>query len=520
MTARLLELVGPPGSDLLGHAPRGAWVFLLPERPHGDVPWVGPVSDGTARRLALDHATPVPIERAVPAGTVVAQLATEATTADARSVRSALRPDGHAWVEVPGGGSTTKTTLEDAGLCIVSQWWLAMDGDDIRCAAPVDRADLIERLRADGWHRPTRQEHRREDDAIATRTGYVCVREGRPASSVPAWMERSAGEAGYDLHGWGAVLWDRGDYATQKVVFRVVPGPDADRHRVDGGPHPQPDEQVVRLARSADTSARVLNDAWASAETGERFAGEHRAPIVTWTGWHDGLAVVATRAVDGVPFEAESDGSTRCALALDALTWLRELGARTVRPVEPSVAIEPLHDMAQVVADHHDLGRHRAAIRDAIDALNARPEIATVLQHGDATPWNVVATAPGHSLFLDWELADDTALPLWDSVLFLVHYAPLGHARRRALRHLRRRPSGHLLRAPHRDLARRTIEQARTATGVDRDLVRPILTLLWVRQAFKDLPHDDGGGGDSQMIRMLRRSADDQDGWGDLLRDY
>jgi hypothetical protein len=318
------------------------------------------------------------------------------------------------------------------------------------------------------WHRFLR--------GLFARRATLSHAEG---AGPPRWLRELALGCGVDIAAcrWG--LAARGKYGSRKVLFFLW-----DRDAGAGAPR-----WIVKLPRDAHLNGRIENLVRAL-ETLHRIPGlETRGvPVASFHGRHAGLAVVAESAMEGAPFAARSRWNADCAAAANAVEWLGDLAAATATPVPAADPAAALRHLFEEFTGVYELrADERAFLEDRIDAVaRATAPFPLVFQHGDPGTWNLLVDRAGRVVFLDWEAAEPSGMPLWDLFYFMRSFA-VGCGRVRG-RHgsvaaidgemLADAPVGRML----VDAVRRYCERA----GLDPAFVEPLFHTCWMHRALKE----------------------------------
>jgi len=129
------------------------------------------------------------------------------------------------------------------------------------------------------------------------------------------------------------------------------------------------------------------------------------------------------------------------------------------------------------------------AIATARDLLSGIGEPAPAIEHRDCSPWNVLLTAAGESILLDWEAAEPEGLPVLDLVYFLAncafvldHSIESGRTRESYAQSLD--PS-----TPHGRVASKAIDEYLTALEIIPDDFRRLRLLCWIVHSRSDYRH-------------------------------
>jgi aminoglycoside phosphotransferase (APT) family kinase protein len=293
---------------------------------------------------------------------------------------------------------------------------------------------------------------------------------------VPRYLRQLAIAAGVDLSGWSWGVVARGEYDSQKVLVLLTP---PGQTRPTG---------LVKLTRSAKYVDRLDNEERALRALTELASFADRVPVPWFAGRHGGRAVLGQSALAGSPFSASTRWSADCVLLEDCLTALGDLAASTVSYAAASDvadALAALIDRYERVYAPPD--GESGALREQVAVLAALPgPLPVVLQHGDPHPGNLLVSAAGRTLFLDWESADPRGVPLWDILYFFRSYAAAA-SKRDGLRDQVRGAARHMVHgSPLGDRLVAAIHREATATGLPREAITPLIHACWVHHALEE----------------------------------
>jgi hypothetical protein len=318
---------------------------------------------------------------------------------------------------------------------------------------------------------------------------------GNGATLPPRYLRELAHENGldFDRRRWG--LWGRGEYRSQKLVFFLF--------HADG----EAPEYVVKMVRSPAFSGRLENEYRALAAI-QGLGPEQRehVPGVRFLGHPGRLAAVCETMEAGEPFRKRTRGGADCVYARQAVQWLTDLGAATVRAASGTTVVATLHWLFERFQEiYRPAPEERAFLEAQIARLGASPHLVpTVLQHGDPGIWNLLVRADGRVVFMDWEGAESRGMPLWDLFYFLRSYAL---ARRvRGLHGRLEAFTGHFLGdSSLSGFIRRATADYCARVGIHPSLVEPLFYTCWMHRALKEsnrLPPERLGA--SRFLELLR----------------
>ena len=132
-----------------------------------------------------------------------------------------------------------------------------------------------------------------------------------------------------------------------------------------------------------------------------------------------------------------------------------------------------------------------------------------VFQHGDPGIWNLLVDPRGRTVFLDWEAAERSGMPLWD-ILYLFRSYAIAASRRAGVRDRLDGASRHLLDASA--LSGRlvdAVDEVRRRIDLPNTAIEPLVYGCWLHRALKEatrLPPDGLQRG--QFVRLIRRMLD------------
>jgi aminoglycoside phosphotransferase (APT) family kinase protein len=167
----------------------------------------------------------------------------------------------------------------------------------------------------------------------------------------------------------------------------------------------------------------VVREADALRRLQERHPSIDGAPRVLAEDRRAGTPALAETAIHGTPLMSALTADSFPRLAGEVTGWLTALAGASP-PIPRAnwwdrLVAQPLNALGR------DFGAalypgELAAISSALECL---PELPTVFEHRDCSPWNVILTTAGRPALLDWESAEPRGLPLLDLVYFLTNAA-------------------------------------------------------------------------------------------------
>ncbi len=514
------------GSNLRGGVSGGGWLYALPRLDHRRIVCVGmpPMATiaalaraGTVTVVEPSHRRRGALERSLRAagieGVDVAAAAGDepidllvaigrraVSTAQSTGLLDRLAPDGLAYLERAGRATPPAV---GTGLRLA----LAPGFGEARTIVPSQDVAMrrsVRRRRLEGVpHGRVRLALLRGRVAglislrgRPQREAYV----GRPGAAVsadvPAYLSAAATEAGLDLAGWRWAVVARGDYDSQKVLVLLAP------------PGAEEPTGVVKVTRSPVHAARLRNEGAALAAVAALPSGAGRAPVPWFAGEQAGRPFLGASLVEGTQYTEAATYSADDPLLRDALEWLTELAAASARPVSARAIAEALMALLERYERiYRPPAAELAALRERFERVGeTEAPIPVVLQHGDPGIWNLLATPEGRTVFLDWEAAERSGMPLWDVLYFFRSYA-VAESRRAGVRDRLEAASRHLLGAsPLADRLVETIDAYRRRIALPAAVVEPLAFGCWIHRSLKEasrLPADRLDRG--QFVRLIRR---------------
>jgi aminoglycoside phosphotransferase (APT) family kinase protein len=335
----------------------------------------------------------------------------------------------------------------------------------------------------------------REGVSEASSDQGLLVRGNFAGTQLPGYIRAVARQNGYELEDMRWSIGLQRGYRSQKVVFHV---PDAGA--------------IVKVTQDPRFNHRLENEYDALRILQQQGLTEPSlAPQALFSGSHGRVLVVGESRLGGAPFRDRSDGSPSCRVAravVDALTVLASASAGT-GPGGGRHAAEALMDL---LARHSEIHRppadHLRFLEHQIGRLaEAGDDLHPVFLHGDLTTLNILVDRDRIGL-VDWENAEPAGLPLWDLLHFVGAYAAWG-AQRAGRRWTARTAQAALLEpSPFHTMLGDAIARYRIATGLQGELIPPLLFTWWMtvalREATRRRPDRVNGG---LYARLLARAV-------------
>jgi hypothetical protein len=313
--------------------------------------------------------------------------------------------------------------------------------------------------------------------AAVERYGIFAGAGAGPAGPPPQYLRGVAAAGGVPIDDYRWAFAASGDYASRKLLFHLrAPGQRATSY-------------IAKMVRDPSFNSRLENEYRVLRHLADLPAvGEGRIPRAVFMGHHAGLAIVGESLLDGIPLAERSCLAPDCRYFHAAVSLLTQLAARrgpTADAEAAAAAVTRLYSrFCELYAPDLTERRFLEARIEAIHPLIAT--LPTVVQHGDAGIWNMLAQPDGGAALIDWESADVDGLPLWDLCYFLRTYAVAAHRARRGCHHLEALHELCLARSPFNDAAAKALQAYCERASVLPAAIDPLFYLCWMHRALKE----------------------------------
>jgi hypothetical protein len=316
---------------------------------------------------------------------------------------------------------------------------------------------------------------------IAPHQAVIVQRSGANHDIPPApdYLRDLAARAGADLSGWRCGLSMRGKYNANKTIFYLF-----ERGETNA-------KLVAKMTRAPEFNYRLENEYRAlSLLRAQDFIEAEAFPQPAFFGYHAGLAVLGQKAVHGEPFRQRTQATVDCLIAQRAVNLIVQLGVASADN-GAATAAQAGNAMMQLferfAALYHPSPFERDFLTAQIETIRStRGHFPLVFQHGDPGTWNLLVSAPGQVIMIDWEAGEPQGMPLWDLFYFMRSYGSW-MARRQGIRDSLRsfaqqflEPSGlgaHLA---------ETVAQYSSLIGLPEHLIAPLFYTCWMHRALKE----------------------------------
>ena len=403
-----------------------------------------------------------------------------------------LKPDGLIYSEIAGRfrpGDELNQNVTGSGESQV--FWLTPIAGEMQTAVPVNDRDTIRYFYRKGFYTPlirympfARIERFLSRNPLSREmfqrfSMLAGSGAGNLADYPPAYLRAIAGRAGVDIenHRWG--LSAKGKYNTRKVLIFLY-------NRDHGTP-----EYIAKMTRDPAFNPRLENEHRALVLLKEMGIDDTEClPQVVFFGYHSELAVVGETVVVGDDFREKTTASADCPYALDAISWLTELGASTAdlisaTPEEVSAGLERLFSRFMEIYQLDQ--EHCQFLVEQINRIKESPEaFPLVFQHGDPGTWNVKISANGKAAFLDWEAAEPKGMPLWDLFYFLRSYCTWAASTQGVRNSLEGFERHFIQESPLSSLVMDAVRNYCERVNLPRDMVEPLFYTCWIHRSLKE----------------------------------
>lgn len=327
------------------------------------------------------------------------------------------------------------------------------------------------------------------------------------AGRVPDFLCRLAAESEVDLEKYRFGLSARGKYNSNKnIYFLFEPGA-------------KTPEIIVKMTRVTRFNDRLEHE-YETLSTVKRLELVPKAtyPDALFFGYHQGLAVLAQKAVSGRPFRTVTTSTIDCPAAADAVDWLTTLGRNSANSssAPPHTASEQLQKLFETFCSIYTLSEAHSTfmheqIRSVGDSASAFP---IVFNHGDAGSWNVLVDEDGRSIFLDWEAADPNGMPLWDLFYFLRSFCNwISRERQGSSDALVNFRDNFLSAGPLNAMVVEYADRYCDALALDKRMIMPMFYTTWMHRALRQATWADTLD-DAHFVSLLRMCIDHVDSPG------
>ncbi len=303
--------------------------------------------------------------------------------------------------------------------------------------------------------------------------------EQQGLTRLPKFLLELAQKENHDFNHLHFGLSTRGKYNANKVIYYLF----EDNARLPTA--------IVKMTRSADFNYRLQNEYRSLKKlVAGNFVRRGTYPEPLFFGAHNGLAVLAQKAVHGAPFRTQTTAEADCPLAKDAVEWLMQLGrasanSELVSASEAAAAIGVLYERFRQI---YHLNADEALFMNAqIDMLKQHGgPFPLVFQHGDPGTWNILVGEDRRVIFIDWEAGEPHGIPLWDIFYFMRTFASWVARQQGSADALKNFRSSFLTDSPFTKMLQGIVRRYCDDIGLPEELVQPLFYTCWMHRSLKE----------------------------------
>lgn len=487
------------------------WRFLLPRPVVDHVLCLAGGDLRDACHFIAAHVDDAVVDGTAPYDAVVAHEPDDQTLAVAFD---RLGPGGAIYAEwhSPTDSDAVRSRLMAAGFIDVRLYWPWPAPPNAEVWVPLDAPAAFDAyLTADrhvysGWRHRLGTRARRmlaNWQLESGRAAPLCAvgrtpdRAGDDGGGEPAILQaaRASGSPGNRASRLTLALLTGGPRTISKVIGLVY---------AEDEPHPA---FVVKWPRVDDSEEGLLREADALAACHANAVAPGVPRLLARCGSGAQLAIAETPG-RGAPMFTRLSRSTFTSLARQGASWLEDFHA-THQSAAPDAA-------AWRARTHQALARFADTFGAVIDAqmlaetaeLVARIEdVASVIEHRDFGPWNILVDDAGTMTVLDWESSRVRGLPLLDLIYFTAY---IGFFVDRAMVSRRFAESYRTTLDPRSvtgALRVELTERYRERCGISTDVERALRALCWIEHADSEFHHFTADAGGRPTDDALRASV-------------
>ncbi len=320
----------------------------------------------------------------------------------------------------------------------------------------------------------------------------------------PMYLKSLAEKSGFDLNGYRFGLSTRGLGNSNKAIFYLF-------ERTASLP-----EIVIKMTRGPEFNYRLENENRVLKLLKEKqIVSQETFPEALFFDYHNHLAILGQRAVDGEPFRARTAANESCPVFHDAVNWLVQLGAAegsksAAVPGEVAIALSKLYK--RFIAIYKLSNEHQMFLYQKIHAITDSKQVfPLVFQHGDPGTWNILVSKAGKVIFMDWEAGEPQGMPLWDLFYFFRTYGSWV-SRQQGSRDALKNFTQHFLQpSALSTLLQEIVSKYCNLIGLDHELIESLFYTCWMHRALKESTRLTGEKLDSgHYVNLLRLAIDNR----------
>ncbi|NIR47302.1 phosphotransferase [candidate division KSB1 bacterium] len=423
-----------------------------------------------------------------------------------------LSPGGVIYCETKGlANYQSVNNLVNSGLETGHIFWLTPFAGTVRTALPLSDREIADYFFTNVMYgRSFKKRTFSKLGRVLSKTGLLSHVSPRRAVLVqhaemngsttepPEYLMSIAEDAGLDLTNYRFGLSTRGQGNSNKAIFYLF-------NKTEKLP-----DTVIKMTRSSEFNYRLENEYRVLVELKKQlFVGQHTFPEPLFLSYHNGLAVLGMRAIQGDAFRKRTQANENCPIAHDALDWIVELGSKSANntAISASEASDKLHrlferfnEIYQLTSEHKDfLDQQIASI-----ALS-KNGFPLVLQHGDPGTWNILVSDKNRVIFIDWEAGEPKGMPLWDLFYFFRTYASWVSRMQGSRDSIKNFTDQFLKPSRLSGLFQEVTARYCLRINLDRSLVAPLYYTCWMHRALKEATRLTNDGLESgHYVNILR----------------
>lgn len=295
--------------------------------------------------------------------------------------------------------------------------------------------------------------------------------------SAPAYINAIAREHAIDLSGHRLGLSARGKYNSNKTIFYAFK------------PREAKPEVVIKMTRASEFNARLENEYRVLALLEQQcHVARESFPQPLFFGRHAGLVVVGQKAVFGEPFRSRTQATPQCPLGKQALAWMTQLAASSVKKIAAAQASMALNQLLKRFVANYPFAKNESVfLSNQIKTLSQSARtFPSVFQHGDPGTWNMLVSREGKLIVIDWEAGEPEGVPLWDMFYFMRSFGNWC-ARREGVRDTLKAFTKNFIEPSEVGaLLIESVEEYCRRIGLERSLVGPLFYTCWMHRALKE----------------------------------
>ncbi|MFQ5652426.1 MAG: phosphotransferase, partial [bacterium] len=298
-------------------------------------------------------------------------------------------------------------------------------------------------------------------------------------SAAPEFLVSLAQKSGCDFSQVRCGLSTRGKFNANKVIYYLFETGDT-----------QPGV-IVKMTRAPAFNFRLENEfkTLHALEAG-RFVPNESFPHALFFDTHNGLALLAQKAVLGQPFRSRTTATPDCPVARNALDWLHELGQTSknsdlVTGKEVGNNLDTLYQRFKMI--YRLSADERAFMEKQIASMqDDETEFPLVFQHGDPGTWNILVSDDDRVIFIDWEAGEPRGIPLWDLFYFMRTFASWVARQQGSTHAIQNFSSSFLSDSPFSQMLAESVASYCAKIGLAAAWIEPLFYTCWMHRALKE----------------------------------